>query len=237
MQLSKRLQAVAGMVKKGERVADVGCDHAYVSIYMMEQGIASGVIAMDVNKGPLKRAEENIHKYHLEDRIEIRLSDGIKALRPGEVHTLLIAGMGGPLMQRILAGNPPVLEQITEIILQPQSEIPETRIYLEDIGFEVVEEDMLIDEGKYYVILRAVRKNTVNRMGKDLYYRYGKYLLENKNPYLEQYLKKEKEKLSMIREKLEENPSELNNQKLTQNKKEYTYCQEGLAFYEGKGNN
>ena len=71
MQLSKRLQAVVELVTKGESVADVGCDHAYVSIYMMEQRIASKVIAMDVNKGPLKRANENIQKYNYENKIEI----------------------------------------------------------------------------------------------------------------------------------------------------------------------
>ena len=94
MQLSKRLSAVAGFVTPGYKVADVGCDHAFTSIYLVANHISPQVIAMDVNLGPLERAKENIEKYKVEDRIIIRRSDGIKELEPGEVDSVILAGMG-----------------------------------------------------------------------------------------------------------------------------------------------
>ena len=144
MLLSDRMRAVVGLVKACDCIADIGCDHAYISIYMVEQNIASKVIAMDVNKGPLERAKDNIRKSQFEQKIETRLSDGIKELKSGEVNTLLIAGMGGGLMQRILSGNKEVLEQVKELVLQPQSEIRDTRFFVEQLGFEIVKENMLI---------------------------------------------------------------------------------------------
>lgn len=232
LQLSKRLQAVVDLVTKGERVADIGCDHAYISIYMVEQNIASKVIAMDVNKGPLERAKENIQKSHFEHQIETRLSDGIKELKAGEVNTLLIAGMGGSLMQRILSGNPEVLEQVKELVLQPQSEIRDTRLFVEQLGFEIVTENMLIEDGKYYTMLKAARRETPIRMEREVFYRYGKYLLEQKNMILKEFLEKEKEKLQMIAQKLKDNPSELNQERLKKVQEDDTYCREGLAYYE-----
>jgi len=83
VQISKRLQEVARLVTKEKAVADVGCDHAYTSIYLVQQGIASKVIAMDVNRGPLERAKLNIEKYGMQQQIQTRLSDGIKELKPG----------------------------------------------------------------------------------------------------------------------------------------------------------
>lgn len=232
LQLSKRLQAVVDLVTKGERVADIGCDHAYISIYMIEQNIASKVIAMDVNKGPLERAKENIQKSHFERQIETRLSDGMKELKPGEVNTLLIAGMGGSLMQRILSGNPKVLEQVNELILQPQSEVRETRLFVERLGFEIVVENMLVEDGKYYTMLKAVRREHPVKMDKEVFYRYGKYLLEHKNMILKEFLEKEQGKLQMITQKLKENPSKLNQERLKKVEEDDTYCKEGLAYYE-----
>lgn len=220
------------LVTKGERVADIGCDHAYISIYMVEQKIADKVIAMDVNKGPLERAKENIQKNHFEEQIETRLSDGIKELKAGEVTTLLIAGMGGGLMQRILSGNPTVLTEVKELVLQPQSEIRETRKFVEQLGFEIVLENMLIEDGKYYTMMKAVRTENPVRLEREVFYRYGKYLLEHQNAILKQFLEKEKEKLQMIAQKLKENPSELNRERLQKVEEDDTYCREGLAYYE-----
>ena len=95
-----RLRAIAGMVTKGNRLADVGCDHGYLSIWLVSEKTVPSAIAMDVRPGPLSRARENITRYGLEDYIETRLSDGLAKLEPGEGDTLVIAGMGGPLMEK-----------------------------------------------------------------------------------------------------------------------------------------
>ena len=131
-------------------VADVGCDHGYVSIYLVQSGIAGRAIAMDVRKGPLSGAGDNIREYGLSEKIETRLSDGLTALLPGEADALVIAGMGGKLMIRILRdGNPKVLG-LKEAILQPQSDIDEFRRFLRSEGYVIADEKIILDEGKYY---------------------------------------------------------------------------------------
>ena len=123
MQLSLRLSAIAGLVTRGNRLVDVGCDHGYLPVSLYLDGRIPGAIAMDVRKGPLSRAQEHISQYGLNAYIETRLSDGLEALKPGEGDTLVIAGMGGPLMERILTDGAEVRESFREMILQPQSDI------------------------------------------------------------------------------------------------------------------
>ena len=110
MQLSLRLSAIAGLVTRGNRLVDVGCDHGYLPVSLYLDGKIPGAIAMDVRKGPLSRAQEHISQYGLDAYIETRLSDGLEALKPGEGDTLVIAGMGGPLMERILTDGAEVRE-------------------------------------------------------------------------------------------------------------------------------
>ena len=105
LQLSDRLQAVASMVTENNRLADVGTDHAYIPIYLCQTGKIPSAVAMDVKKGPLLRAEQNITLYQLENHIQIRLSDGVQKLDAGEVDSVVIAGMGGSLVQKILMGK------------------------------------------------------------------------------------------------------------------------------------
>ena len=102
MELSKRLKTVAAAVTPGHRVADVGTDHGYIPIYLVERGLCPAACAMDVNRGPLARAEEHIRQEGLSDRIGVRLSDGLEKLSPEETDTVVISGMGGELICRIL---------------------------------------------------------------------------------------------------------------------------------------
>lgn len=155
MQLSKRLQAVADMVPKGSKVANIGCDHAYVSLYLVQNHIAETVIAMDVNKGPLQKAKENVEKYECSDLIDLRLSDGAMELQQGEADVLLIAGMGGGLVQKILSDSIAIVRECRALVLQPQSEVANVRKYVDKLGFQIVEEKILIDEGKFYMMFRA----------------------------------------------------------------------------------
>lgn len=155
-QLSKRLQAVADMVTPGRRVADVGCDHAYMSIYLVERGIASGCLAMDVNAGPLERANTNIAIHRLTDRIETRLGSGLTQVRPSEADTVLMAGMGGILIRDILRDSAEVSGSLQEWVLQPQSDVDLVRSYIREAGFWIVQENMIKEDGKYYPMFRAI---------------------------------------------------------------------------------
>ena len=102
MELSKRLQAVANLVSDGLVVADIGTDHGYIPIYLVKNGKCPSALAMDVNEGPILRAKEHVISYGLEDKIQTRLSNGVKALSVGEAECVVVAGMGGALMIRIM---------------------------------------------------------------------------------------------------------------------------------------
>ena len=122
MELSIRLKTVAEAVTKGNRVADVGTDHGYVPIYLVKNNLSPAGIAMDVNKGPLEKAQEHIREEKLGGKIATRLGNGLAPLEPGETDTVIIAGMGGDLICKILKAKPEFLIEGKEFILQPQSE-------------------------------------------------------------------------------------------------------------------
>ena len=189
--LSNRLLAAAGMVTKGNIVADIGCDHAYTSIYLCQAGIAPRVIAMDVNKGPLQGAKAHVEEAGLTERIDIRLSDGLQKLVPGEADTALICGMGGLLMIKILSDYPFATESLKELVLQPQSEVDEVRKFLHKQGYEITKEHMLKEDGKFYVMMRAVKCGEPQGYEKEYEYLYGKLLIEEKNEVLPEFLDRE----------------------------------------------
>ncbi|MDF2951200.1 MAG: hypothetical protein K0S18_783 [Anaerocolumna sp.] len=231
MELSKRLQAVADSVTPGNRVADVGCDHAYISIYLIEHGISTKVVAMDVNRGPLERAKENIDRKGYGSRIQVRLSNGLEKLEPDEADSILIAGMGGALVIRILEEGSHAVRQCKELILQPQSEIPLVRKYLHEIGFAIIEEQMLEEDGKYYDIIKAVHSLGSKPYEKEVFYQYGKLLLEGQDLVTKQYLLREKRLKGQVMEELNKNLTENTRKRLSQVEQEMNYIDESLLYY------
>lgn len=187
MELSKRLCAVAALVTPGNRLADVGTDHAYLPIYLVKNEQIPGAIAMDVNRGPLQRAVEHIQEEGLSDYIETRLSDGLQKLNLGEADTVVIAGMGGALTIRLLEQAAEVLRTVKELILQPQSEISRVRLWLEEHGFQIADEDIVLEDGKYYPMMRVVH-GEMHLAGEEEAL-YGPVLLKQKSPCLLQYLR------------------------------------------------
>lgn len=190
MQLSIRLAAVANLAKNAICLADIGTDHGYIPIYLAQQGKLKSALAMDVNKGPLLRAQENIRKYGLEDIIQTRLSDGAKKLLPGEADTVVIAGMGGALTIRILEESREVLQSVKTFVLQPQSEIYLVRRYLHENNFCICAEDMVREDGKYYPMMLAC--HGAQEAWKEEEYRFGRYLLQERNACLREFLAKER---------------------------------------------
>jgi len=207
MQLSQRLSSVASMVTAGNCLADVGTDHGYVPIYLYERNVISHAIAMDVNKGPLERATLHIAESGMKDAIETRLSDGLAALKPGEADSVVIAGMGGPLIIRILSAYPEVTASLKELILQPQSEIPEVRRWLYEQGYEIIEEHMVFEDGKYYPMFKAVKNPHAEKLT-DLEYKFGKISVLGEPSVLKAYLIREITNKQVILEKLKEEATE-----------------------------
>lgn len=196
--LSARMKALADLVTIGNSACDVGCDHGYVSIYLVQERQAPKVLAMDVNKGPLERAADNVRQMGLSDYITLRLSDGLSEYRQGEAESLVIAGMGGKLMKRILEREPEKTGSFRELILQPQSELAMFREFLRNLGYSIVEEDMILEEDKFYPIIKAVAGTY---QGEDLRLedRFGPVLLKKKHPVLKLFLQKEWESGLKIR--------------------------------------
>lgn len=192
-QLPKRLETIIERMPDSGCLADVGCDHAYVAIEAVRRGRAARALACDVRKGPLQQAAEHILCAGLAGKIETRLSDGLEKVAPGEADTVVVAGMGGPLMERILQGR---LGEFAHFVLSPQSEIPHFRRFLLAEGMQIDEETMLIDEGKYYVILnvsqRADAASSDSMYVTEEDFLYGGRLLRRLDPVLKSFLEKEK---------------------------------------------
>lgn len=194
LELSERIRKCAQMVTEGSRLADVGTDHAYLPVYLVSSGKIPCALAMDINEGPLERARDHIASFGLEDKISTRRSDGLRELAPGEADSVSVCGMGGALTIRILEEGSGVLESIPELILQPQSEVFRVRLWLYDHGFTIDDEDMVLEDGKYYPILHCIHAaagEKQNLTGAEAY--YGPVLLRKKHPILRQFLLYEQE--------------------------------------------
>lgn len=207
MQLSNRLKAVAALVTEGNRVADIGCDHGYVPISLIEEGKIPSAIAMDINRGPLLCAQEHIEACGLSGYIETRLSDGLRELGEDEADTVIIAGMGGGLMQKIMREGEKVLSGVSELVLQPQSELAKFRIFLVENGYRIADENMIYEDGKYYPMMRVVHGESPVLTEMEL--RFGPVLIAAKSHVLLQFMERETRLKTHIQRELSaiENPS------------------------------
>ena len=161
MAISNRLKTIAELVTPGYRAADIGTDHGYVPIYLVRNGICPFVIAADLSPGSLEKARGNIERAGLLRSgsdgpfgIECRLSDGLSAFTPGEVDAIIISGMGGILMERILRDSPLVVRSAKELILSPHRDLQLLRDYAAGSGFVITEDLSLVDKKKTYPVLK-----------------------------------------------------------------------------------
>ncbi|MGN0307831.1 MAG: tRNA (adenine(22)-N(1))-methyltransferase [Lachnospiraceae bacterium] len=233
MELSKRLQAVADLLSGGLRVADIGCDHGFLSIYLVKTGKAPGCIAMDVNRGPLERAEKHIQREGLSTYIDTRLSDGARALDSAEkVEAAVMAGMGGKLMIRIIEDSREQFLRMRELVLQPQSEIAMVRAYVRQMGWQITAEDMVLEEGKFYPMMRVEAGSKERASEKqELFDCYGELLLKNRHPVLKEFLKKEEKQQKEILLKLQEKNTARSRERSRQIQKNLEKIHQGLEWF------
>ena len=230
--LSRRMRALEQLVSPCNVLADVGCDHGFLAICFVQTKRAERAIAMDVRPGPLERAREHVERYGCGDRIALRLSDGLEALNPGEADAILIAGMGGGTILHILGDGWEKARTAKELILQPQSEIAKVREFLLQNGYQIVQEEMVLDEGKYYPMMRVVpSKESEREKWDETQLRYGKLLLEMRHPILEQYLKREEQLKAEILEKLDHQRGEHITKRQAELKEELVCIRKGLKYY------
>lgn len=208
MVIGKRLEKIASYVKRGMRIADIGTDHGYIPLYLIKEGIAPFAIAMDINAGPLQKAQDNICNNLLGHQIYTRLSDGIRQLSPSEVDCVIIAGMGGRLILRILEQDQEKLSTYVRYILSPHSEAEVVREGVLRLGLDIIDEDMVYEEGHFYPILICEPSESGSYLDSDLsfgsscLFRYGRFLLERRQSCFVEYIEQQAIKLQQLIERI-----------------------------------
>ena len=191
--ISKRLELVASFVPQGAILLDVGSDHAYLPIELIERGQIESAIAGEVVEGPYQSAVKNVEAHGLKEKIQVRLANGLAAFEEADqVSVITIAGMGGRLIARILEEGLDKLANVERLILQPNNREDDLRIWLQDHGFEIVAENILEEAGKFYEIL-VVEAGQMKLSSSDV--RFGTFLSKEVSPVFVQKWQKEAEKL------------------------------------------
>lgn len=233
MKLSDRLRAAADLVRKGNSVTDIGCDHGFLSICLVSESRAPFAVAADLREGPLLRARSHIEEAGLKNKITTVLCDGVpknietllssgwkreeKSSGAGKIHrnTLVLTGMGGFLILKILQDAGELLCNFSELILSPQSDEAAVRRYICANGFLIEDEKMILEDGKYYVMIqaaagtRAAKTERAENKGGTVKVLtraeevYGPVLLRKKDAVLYRFLVKRRGILSDIDQKLE----------------------------------
>lgn len=224
--LDNRLQAVADFVKAGRPVADIGTDHGYLALALIQSGKTPHAIAVDKNEGPYQAACRTIQNAGMERHIEVRLGDGLHPLQPGEATVLCMAGMGGQLMKEILLAEPKVSAQAEQLVLQPMNGARELRQWLYGAGWHLADEALAEADGRIYEILSAEKGS--HPMPKDILLDIGPCLWEKKPSLLQRHIE---ERLSLLRramEGMEESAEARSSQKYLEFKKRAIELEEYL---------
>ena len=206
MRLSRRLETILSLVPTGSTAADIGTDHGLVPAELVGRGICSYVIASDLRKSPLNAARMLVKERGLADKIDLRLGDGLQTVAPGEAGTLILAGMGGALMQKILSEGEAVARAAKQLILSPQSEVPQFRRFLQENAYTVRSEQVVEEDGKFYFILDVIPEGGMVLSEAEC--EFGFRIPEENFPEHKLFLNKEQRKLELILRNIAENSAE-----------------------------
>jgi tRNA (adenine22-N1)-methyltransferase len=184
--LSKRLTAIADFIPDSSGCADIGTDHAYLLVALADRNPKRVLIGVELNSKPLETAKDNLKKAGLDDRIQLRLGDGLTKVLPGEVETVVIAGMGSKTMLDILESSPQVVKRLDRLIVQPMVGVEQVRRWLTQNGFYIEDEELIFEDGQYYQIILALPGSNQELSATLL--TLGPKLVEKKHPLLLNYI-------------------------------------------------
>jgi tRNA (adenine22-N1)-methyltransferase len=187
MDLSRRLILIASMADKCNCIVDVGTDHGYVPIYLVKNGICAKAVASDINRGPVEKAQSNVASEGLSDKIECRQGGGLSTVGPAEVQGAIIAGMGGNLIRDIIEEGKSVFAKLSFSVLQPVQNAEILRKYVYESGFDILDEELCCDEGKFYEIIK-VRYNTAPVQLEEIHYEISPVLLRKRHPLMKEFI-------------------------------------------------
>jgi len=226
LKLGARLAAIAAYVLPGSRVADIGTDHGYLAAQLAARGDVGFVIAGDVNEGPLAAARELINNLGLTDKIAVRLGDGLAVVRPEEVDTVVIAGMGGTTMIHILTPQTGLAHKLKRLILQPMVGAGTLRLWLVKNGFCLVDERLVREEGRIYeIIVAEPGPGTPDNL---LSVEFGSLLWKKRDPLLKEYWQQMLAHLQAVQESLRQSTQGSQHPKYRENMEKMLFLKERI---------
>lgn len=229
LNISKRLKALAEFVLPGSIIADIGTDHGYLPVYLILQGISPRAVAGDINAGPLEAARNNVTQYQVADRVALRLGNGLQVVKPGEVDTIIIAGMGGGTIRDILQAALAVATQAKRLILQPMADEQDLRQFLVTQGWRLVDEELLLEDNRLYSIIVAERGQ--EEISDPLLLEIGPRLWEKKHPLLPEHLLRLQQKYQRVLTGLSKSSQPAVQEKATQIKEKLNNLDELIRGY------
>ena len=188
MKLTDRLLKIASLVDNGKRIADIGTDHGYIPVYLLNQNKIQYAILGDVNKGPLENARKEVTRNKLQDKVDLRLGSGIEVLKENEVDEIIIAGMGGMLINNLLKANEKIAHTTEKLILQPMQAPEELRMFLYQNGYKILDEHLVREEHRLYEIIVCKYEGLEPQEIDPIYYEIGLKLIQNNDPLLNDFI-------------------------------------------------
>lgn len=188
--LGSRLMLAADFVRRDSLLCDIGTDHAYLPVYLIEKQICLSALAADLRKGPLKNAEKTVNERGLSDKIKLRLSDGLDEIQPDKASDIVLAGMGGDLICDILSRTPWIKDRTKRLITQPQTHAEKVRAFFINNGFEIIGENAAEEDGRLYICICA--EYTGNNKEYPFGYEYYGELANSDSPFAKEYLKRQR---------------------------------------------
>lgn len=203
LNLKGRLKLIADKVPKCNVLADVGTDHAYIPIFLVQNGVCQKAIASDIKIGPVKMASNNISLYKLSEKIETRLGNGLDTIEINEADSIIIAGMGGTLLTELLEADKQKAVNTNTLVLQPMNDLHVVRKWLYDNAFEIYDEEMVAEGPKMYCVMSAEYSGHKKQYS-DFELHVGQSLIEKKDPLLVTYCRMKVKQIDRVLEQLEE---------------------------------
>lgn len=237
MKITKRLERVASHISKGSIVLDIGTDHGYIPVFLVKKGISPFAIAADVNKKPLDKAKELIAENKMNDKVETRLGSGFEIIKDGEVDEVIIAGMGGVLISDLITAAGEIPKKLKKLVLQPMQAQKELRKYLLKNGYEIIEEELVKEDGRIFEIIVVEYKGQDFSDGmEEIDFEISKKHRNQNNPLFIEFLERKIHEEESILEKIKGKETKEVNEKREICKKRLEVLR-GLLENEIKGNN
>ena len=186
MKISDRLKELSTFVDENDKLIDIGCDHALLDIYLCDEYKNLKVIASDIHEGALKSAEKNIDKFKMNNRIDLRLGDGLTIVNADEIDTILIAGMGFNTIKRILS-NDTKMTNVKKIVIQSNTDVVKLRKFVIRLGFKITRELLVKDNDIIYTIIEF-KPGSEKYSYEEIY--FGPRILDNKDDIFYEYYSK-----------------------------------------------